>query len=124
VVINDFNIARVAVVPKKTNSKLVVDSHAELPNPIALQCLKPITGQRKITQRSSPMNRPKLSARHGRNTLKLEDGYSIENRLSFFVSETPDHESYSAGRLPANSQPAMGSAFPSTRSWHQALGTR
>ena len=35
-IIDDFNIARITVIPMKTDAKLVVDSHAKLPNPITL----------------------------------------------------------------------------------------
>ena len=50
-VIDDFHIVRIAVLPTETDTPLIVDPDAVLAVPIAGEVLQPITGQpRQVTQ--------------------------------------------------------------------------
>ena len=50
-VVGDFDIEGVAILPSETNPKLVINSNAELPRPIGLQSLQTVTGwNSKIVQ--------------------------------------------------------------------------
>jgi hypothetical protein len=100
VVIDNFDVARVAVVPYETYSVLIIDSDTMLSESIAFQWLKPITRQRKVVQCPRLMDRPEFSPRHVGDILKSWHRFTIEDRLSLLVAEALDHAScYSATRL-------------------------
>ena len=43
-VVGDFDVEGVAILPSETNPKLVINSNAELPRPIGLQSLQTVIG--------------------------------------------------------------------------------
>ena len=44
-VIDNFNVVRIAITPDEAQPPLVIDADAVLALPIALQCFQPVAGQ-------------------------------------------------------------------------------
>lgn len=44
-VVDDLDIVRIAVLPPKTNTPLIIDANAPLANPIAGELFKPVPGR-------------------------------------------------------------------------------
>jgi len=64
-VINNFDIVRVAFVPSEANPPLVIDSDAPLSFPITMQPLEPVARRNsKVLDLRCSIEHPKLSKRH------------------------------------------------------------
>jgi len=61
-VVGDFHLERVPIFPYEANSKLIIDSYAELTFPFGLQSLKTVPGRNaKVIQTSCRIQQKKLS---------------------------------------------------------------
>jgi hypothetical protein len=71
VVVSDFNVVGISILPFETNAPLFVDSYAVLASSIALQRFQSITRQRlQIFQRSSSADDEQLAQRVYLNALR------------------------------------------------------
>src|SRR5208282_3661348 len=86
VVIDNLDLAGIALVPHKADPVLVVDPDAVLSAAVGLERLEPVARQRKVAQGARLMNRPELASRHPGNALKLEHWLAIEDRLRVLVA--------------------------------------
>jgi hypothetical protein len=71
VIIHDFYIVGVAIVPDKANTPLIVDTYAVLPCSIAFQCFQMITRRRpQITKFGGNIQLAQLSLGHSLESSK------------------------------------------------------
>jgi hypothetical protein len=92
-VINDLRIKRVAVLPSKTDTPLIVDSNAPLARPIAGELLQPVCWwNTKVFQGVGSIQHAKLSQRNLLDRLRQPAGaLKLKYPTRFFAPEGPDH---------------------------------
>jgi hypothetical protein len=94
VVVHNLDVKRIGFDPSKTNSPLIVDPNAVLPQPIAGESLKAIPGNGpKIGERRRCMNLIQLSLNHSGNRLVLPAEFASEDLLGLFIPKGPNHSS-------------------------------
>jgi hypothetical protein len=94
VVVHDLDFVRVASIPAKADSPLVVDADAVLPGAPASEFLEPIArGNSEVVERRGRIHLPQLAKR---DPLKvgthLPDGLPIEQAPRIPVAETANHD--------------------------------
>jgi hypothetical protein len=96
VIIDNFNIIRIASSPSKANAPALVDTDAVLSLPIADKLLKMISGRNaQIIQRSGSIEDLQLAACVSLDLRwKLARELTAEDPLSFLVRKTFDHKYY------------------------------
>ncbi len=95
-IIDDFNIVRIAFTPYKANPPALVDSDAMLSFPITDEFLKMVSGwNTQIIQRSGNIEDLQLAACVSLDLRwKLSRELTVEDPLSFLVRKTPDHKQH------------------------------
>jgi hypothetical protein len=93
-IIDDFNIVRIASSPYKANPPALIDTDAMLSLPIANEFLKAVSGRNtQIVQHSSNIEDLQLSACFSLDLRrKLSRELTAEDPLSFLVRKTPNHK--------------------------------
>ena len=95
-IIDDFNIIRIASSPSKANAPALVDTDAVLSMPITDELLKMVSGwNTQIIQHSGNIEDLQLAACVSLDLRwKLAREFTTEDALSFLVRKTPDHKYY------------------------------
>jgi hypothetical protein len=91
-VVDDLDIAHVAVTPAKANPELVVDPDAELPVTVASQGFQTIPrGRSQEIQGSRSMQLRELPSNHCFNSHETADAVSHEEQSRILAYERNDH---------------------------------
>ena len=87
VVINDFDIMRIALLPSKTDPPLIVDANAVLPHSITGELLESVTRRHaQVLQRGGRVELDQFSQRDTMDRLRqLPDGLPVEEALGILV---------------------------------------
>jgi hypothetical protein len=94
VIVNNFNIAFLAVRPSETDPVLVVDADAVLTEPIALQHLQSIAWRRtEDVERSSGVQLGELASDYRFDPDEAANSASSENSLGIGMRERDNHRS-------------------------------
>jgi hypothetical protein len=92
VIINDLDLAPVAIVPYKRGPPLVVDSNAVLALPIADELLEPVSRRNpKILQRLRVVQHRELPTRDVLDAPKSRTALAVKERFRVLASERPYH---------------------------------
>jgi hypothetical protein len=92
VIVDDFDLVRIAVSPFKTDSPLVIYADAPKPFPVASERLQPISRRRiEILNPRSPVNLAQFTECNPLKRLKSPTVTVPEDLFGFSVCERPDH---------------------------------
>jgi hypothetical protein len=82
-IVDDFDIVRVAVLPTKTNPPLIVDPHAVLTLAIPFQGFEPISwGRHHLSEVRRSMQNQQFTARHALN-IRRKSSRSLRYKNAF-----------------------------------------
>jgi hypothetical protein len=92
VIIDDLDLARVAIMPYKTDSPLVVDSNAVPASPIAGELLEPVSRRNpEILQRLRVVQHRELPTRDILDAPKPRTALAVKERLRVLAPERLYH---------------------------------
>ena len=92
VVIHNFHIACIAVIPDKTQTKLVIDANAVLSRAVAIQGFQSVSWWRpQEFQRGSAVELLQFSLGGGFEVYEALDAFALEQCLRILASERFDH---------------------------------
>jgi hypothetical protein len=92
VVFGDFDVIRPILSPGKTDSILIVDPDAVLSRAVSLKGLQSIAGRdQKVGKDAGVIQGKQASLCHRCDVHEFFDGFPLEQTLSLFISERPDH---------------------------------
>ena len=91
-VVKHINVEGVTATPAEADAVLIVDPHAVLSLPVALQGLKPIAREGpKILDLPRGVDLKELALRYPRDAAKSARGFAEEESLRVLASERPGH---------------------------------
>jgi len=89
-VVHDFDLGSVAVLPDETHTETVVDADAVLPGPVFLECLKVEARAFEIVQRGGRVQDSQLPVRGLGNRFKPARSEAVKDPLGVGVLEALD----------------------------------
>src|SRR5882724_4894411 len=91
-VVDDFNVSGAGTSPSKTDTPLVIDSHAELTCPVALERFQPVAWNgAQIRQRRGGVEMIQFPLRDGSNRVVLAAEFTPEHLFGVPIPEGLDH---------------------------------
>jgi hypothetical protein len=89
--VRNLDFKGVAILPLKTNTKLVVDPHTVLPFAISLQCLQAVCRNRcQVAKLLRTVDLNQTSKSDGRDILETLDAALVKDRFRVGVVKRPD----------------------------------
>ena len=91
-IVDDFDLKRIAVAPSETNSPLLIDADRMLPPAIARQCFEAVSRRHtQILQTHNGVEHQKLSPRLTFDRLHSTNGLIAKQSLCIAIGKTLDH---------------------------------
>ncbi len=91
-IIHNFNICRIPVVPDKADPELIVNANAVLPLPVPVQCFEPIPRDRgEIAQFACLIDLNQLAPRDSFDGLKSPDELILKELIGIGIAKRTDH---------------------------------
>lgn len=91
-IVNDFDLIRVAATPLKTEPPLIINANAMLAFAISHQGFQAVSGWTgHILQHGSAIQLPQLSLRDSLNRPKPHDSLAVMKAFGVLTAETQDH---------------------------------